>query len=95
MSKIARRKWVVVMCATVVLLTASSVAAQPGGSDLEQWQRQELQSLVEVVSAALSGQIVPAEDPFEFRPDFLKGTERYKYDLGATNQALYRISTQR
>ena len=81
MSQIARRKWVVVMCATVVLLTASSVAAQdtPGGGDLEEWQRQELQSLVEVVSAALSGQIVPAEDPFEFRPDFLKGTDGNAY----------------
>ena len=27
--------------------------------------------------------------------EFLRGTERYKYDLGATDRALYRISAQR
>ncbi len=29
------------------------------------------------------------------RFEFLRGTERYKYDLGATDRALYRISAQR
>ena len=37
--------------------------------------RQETQSLVEVVKAAVQGQLVPSERPFEWEFDFLKGVE--------------------
>ena len=82
MNDSARRKWVTVVCVTAALLTASSVAAQdaPDGSALlEDWQRQELRTLIDVVRAAHNGQIVASVDPFEFRPDFLKGTDGNTY----------------
>lgn len=83
MSQIARRNWVVALCAVAVLLAVSWVAAQDSttsGNVLEEWQQEELQSLVEVVSAALNGQVIlPAENPFEIRTDFLKGTDGNAY----------------
>ena len=82
MNNNARRIWVMAVCVAVaLLLTASSARAQDPEttSALEDWQRQELQSLVEVVGAALRGQLVATEKPFVFKPDFLKGTDGNTY----------------
>ena len=66
-----------------LLLLAVPATAQAQTPDetnvLEEWQTTELQSLVEVVSAALQGQLVPTEDPFELSPDFLKGADGNTY----------------
>ena len=81
MSQITRHRGFVALCVAALLGTVSWVAAQdtPVTSSLEEWQREELQALVEVVSAGLAGQVVPSEDPFEFRPSFLKGTDGQAY----------------
>ena len=81
MKEISRRLMVGVVCVSVaVMMFATSVAGQAEQeqegeqNQLETWERAELESLVEVVRAALLGQLTPTEDPFELTPDFLKGT---------------------
>jgi len=81
----ARRKLIIGgVVAVSLLLTAPSVRAQDQEtsalSSLEDWQREELQSLVEVVGAALRGQLVEeVEKPFVFNPGFLQGAEGNTY----------------
>ena len=76
MHDIVRRTGILAACFAVALLTVSPAAAQ---EDLEDWQRAELRSLLEAIQAALAGRIVPTGDPFEFRADFLKGTDGNAY----------------
>ena len=76
MHDLVRRTRVLTACVAVALLTVSPAAAQ---DDLEDWQRAELRSMLEAIEAALDGRIVPDGDPFEFRADFLKGTDGNAY----------------
>ncbi len=76
MSDIVRRTGVLTTCAAVALLAVAPAAAQ---DDLEDWQRAELRSMLDAIEAAIEGRIVPVGDPFEFRPDFLKGTDGDAY----------------
>ena len=70
----ARRVSVMVsFVAAALLLAAAPVAAQ---AELEDWQRDELEPLVDVVASALDGEIVPQEDPFELVPDLHQGHGR-------------------
>ena len=61
--------------AAALLLAAGPVAAQ----ELEDWQRDELEPLVDIVASALDGEIVPQEDPFELAPTFIKATDGNTY----------------
>ena len=81
-----RYRWVGVVCvAASLLLAASSATTQDQDQDqdqvaqLEEWQQQELQALVEVVKAALQGQVLTTEKPFSLKPAFLKGTDGNTY----------------
>lgn len=76
MHDLARRASVALACAAVALLTVPPAAAQ---DDLEDWQQAELRSMLEAIEAALAGRIVPTSEPFEFRADFLKGTDGNAY----------------
>ncbi len=76
MQDIARPLKILAACAVVALLTVAPAAAQ---DDLENWQRAELRAMLEAIEAALDGRIVPDGAPFEFRPDFLKGTDGNAY----------------
>lgn len=58
-----------------LLLAAAPVAAQ----ELEDWQREELEPLIDVVASALDGEIVAQEDPFELLPTFIKATDGNSY----------------
>ena len=82
MNTIARWRCIAVACAIVFLLPLApftTAAAQNMSQDLEDWQRDELQSLVEIVVAALSGELVQLDDPFSVQPDYLKGTDNLTY----------------
>ena len=46
---------------------------------IEDWQRAELQALVDVVGEALRGELVQLEDPFTLTSDFLKGIDGQTY----------------
>lgn len=61
--------------ATALLLAAAPVAAQ----ELEDWQRDELEPLVDVVASALDGELVPQDDPFALVPTFIKATDGNTY----------------
>jgi hypothetical protein len=61
--------------AAALLLAALPVAAQ----ELEDWQRDELEPLVEVVASALDGELVPQDDPFDLVPTFIKATDGNTY----------------
>lgn len=78
MNDIARRTRILAACFSVALLTTVPPLAA-SAQDLEDWQRDELRGLVEVVNAAMEGDIVPEADPFELRPDFVKGTDGNVY----------------
>lgn len=75
MNDIAKRIWIVASCvAVMLLLTTSSVAAQEA-VELEDWQQQELESLIDVVAAAQGGQLVAQDNPFTLNASFLKGAD--------------------
>ncbi len=75
MNDIARRNWVVASCvAATLLLTTSSMAAQDA-VELEDWQQEELESLIEVVAAVQGGELVAQDNPFSLDPSFLKGAD--------------------
>ena len=65
-------------CVAVLTVTLAMPVAAPAQEpeqqqrQLEDWEREELRTLVEVVSAALQGQLQPTERPFELNTDFLK-----------------------
>ncbi len=69
--------------AACVMLAAFLFAAPAAGQDeaareLEDWEREELQALVEAVGEALEGE-APTEDPIELAPSFVKGTDGNTY----------------
>lgn len=76
MNDIVRRTSVLTASVAAALLAVAPAAAQ---DDLEDWQRAELRSMLEAIEAALDDRIVPVSEPFEFRPDFLKGTDGNAY----------------
>ena len=76
MNDIVRRARLSTACVAVALLAVAPAAAQ---DDLEDWQRAELRAMLDAIEAALDNRIVPVGDPFEFRPDFLKGTDGDAY----------------
>ena len=98
MNDIARRTRALTACVAVALLAVAPAAAQ---DDFEDWQRAELRAMLDAIDAALDGRIVPVAEPFEFRPDFLKGTDGDAYvpftvsidparvDAGALSMYLY------
>ena len=82
MTQIFRRQLAAVWCLTVVALVCAVPAAgqdEPPPRELSDWERAELQSLVEVVGAARAGELAPVEDPFDMAPSFLKGTDGNTY----------------
>ena len=84
MTQIFRREWVAVACLTAAALVCAAPAAaqdepQQPPRELSDWERAELQSLVEVVGAARAGELAPVEDPFDLLPSFLKGTDGNTY----------------
>ena len=62
-----------------LLAVVPASAAQDPQVDMEDWQRAELQTLVDVVAAAVRGQGVFTEKPFRMTTDFLKGLEGKTY----------------
>ena len=82
MTQIFRRQLAAVACLTVAALVCAAPAAgqeEPQPPELSDWERAELQSLVQVVGAARAGELDPVEDPFELAPSFLKGTDGNTY----------------
>ncbi len=72
-----------VAAAACVALAAFLFAAPAAGQDdaareLEDWEREELQALVEAVGDALEGDAA-TEDPLELQPSFVKGTDGNTY----------------
>ena len=72
-----------VAAAACVALAAFLFAAPAAGQDeaareLEDWEREELQALVEAVGEALDGE-APTEDPVGLAPSFVKGTDGNTY----------------
>ena len=79
MRYIARRTRFLAACASVALLSIVLPFAAGAQDDLEDWQRDELRGLLDAITSAVEGEIVPEADPFELRPDFLKGTDGQVY----------------
>jgi hypothetical protein len=82
MNQIFRQQLTAAACLTVAALVCAAPAAgqdEPQPRELSDWERAELQSLVEVVGAARAGELVPVEDPFDLSPSFLKGTDGNSY----------------
>ena len=73
------RLWTAV--AVMAMLTQPVLAGQSEQEPrvLAEWEQTELRGLVDVVGAALQGELVQTKNPFEFRPNFLKGTEGNTY----------------
>jgi hypothetical protein len=74
MNDIVRRTKILAACLSVAML-ATVLPAAAIAQDLEDWQRDELRGLLDAITSAVEGEIVPEADPFELRPDFLKGTD--------------------
>ena len=71
-----RSAWVVAGCVTAMLLAAAPVGAQ----DLEDWQEDELRTLVAAVDQALRGERVPDDaGAITYLPSYLKGAEDVTY----------------
>ncbi|MCE2542803.1 MAG: hypothetical protein J4F30_05140 [Acidobacteria bacterium] len=83
MTQIFRQQLAAIACLTVAALVCAVPAAgqeeEPQPRELTDWERAELQSLVEVVGAARAGELDPVEDPFDMSPSFLKGTDGATY----------------
>ena len=67
------------VAALVCAVPAAGQEAQPQPRELAEWERVELQALVEVVTAARTGELEQAEDPFDLSPSYLKGTDGNTY----------------
>ena len=102
-----RRQLIAVVSVLAILMLSVPAAGQDDtgeSTELEDWQRAELQGLVEVVGAALKGELTPTEDPFELTPSFLKGTDGNTYvpftvaidpgKLGGSRVAVYLYVTE-
>ena len=60
---------------TLAIFTIPCVVLPVVAQEQEEAVRREIQSLAEVVEAAIQGQLVPTERPFGWENDFLKGEE--------------------
>ena len=106
MQRIFQRRAVLVACALTLLLVLAPAAdvsltatQDQDTAQMEEWQRDEMQALVEIVGAALRGELVQLEDPFTLKTDFLKGTDGLTYvpftvvldpeSLGESSLAMY------
>ena len=105
MNLIFRLRWSVAVCASVLMLAIPAISQdQEQENQFEEWQRAELRSLVEVVNAALQGQVVPTEKPFQLKADFLKGQDGTTYvpftltidpaKVGSSSIAMYLFVTE-
>ncbi len=67
-------------CATLAafLFVAPAAGQDDSARELEDWERDELQALVEAVGEALEGD-AQAEDPLELTPSFVKGADGNTY----------------
>ena len=77
-----RRQLAPAVCMLAVLIVAVPAAGQNDAEqprELEDWERAELQELVQVVVAARRGELTPAADPFELTPSYLKGADGNTY----------------
>ena len=75
-----RLRLLAVVCAVLQFLVVSPTSAtQDSQSTMEPWQLSELQTLVDVVSAAIRGQGEFTDEPFSMSADFLKGMEGKTY----------------
>ena len=79
MKNILRRLSLLALCVCLLLLAVPAIGQEEEEIPLEEWQRLELQGLVEVVGAALQGQLLQAETPFETKFDFMKGEAGNSY----------------
>ena len=82
MYRISSRRDVAMACVLTLTLASAAVVtvtAQDNVPELQDWERAELQSLLEVVTAARRGELVQLEDPFTLTPDFMKGTDGLTY----------------
>lgn len=84
MSRMFSRRNLTAACTLALLVALAPVAqvkliATQDASSLEVWQIAELQTLVDVVSAAIDGELVQHEDPFAFKSDFMKGMDGVTY----------------
>ena len=75
MKDCVRSAWVVAGCVTAMMFAAAPVGAQ----DLEDWQEDELRTLVAAVDEALRGERVSDEGAITYLPSFLKGAEDVTY----------------
>ena len=66
----------------VFVLGSTVVGQEPEqeqANQLEDWERAELQTLVQTVGAALRGELTQDGNPFTLQPDFLKGADGFTY----------------
>ena len=106
MRKMFSRRNVTAACTLTLLVMLAPVAEvnliatqDKSASSLQKWQAAELQTLVDVVGAALNGDLVQHEDPFTLKSDFLKGMDGLTYvpftvtlapeSLGESSLAMY------
>ena len=104
MNDIAPRLSVLAVCAGLLLLAVPATAQENQETQFEEWQQGELQSLAEVVTAAIRGQLVQEEKPFEFTAGYIKGENGTTYVpftlaidpamIGSPSVALYGIVTE-
>ena len=76
MTQIFRRQLATVACLTVAALVCAAPAAgqeEPQPPELSDWERAELQSLVQVVGAARAGELDSVEDRFEIGAQLSEG----------------------
>ncbi len=75
MKDCVRSAWVVAGCVTAMLLAVAPVGAQ----DLEDWQEEELRTLVAAVDQARRGERAPDVGAITYLPSYLKGAEDVTY----------------
>ena len=73
-SIVGSRAWMLVAC--LALAIAASPGLQAQEQELTEEEEREIVSLATIVGAALQGQIVPTEEPFEWENDYLKSNEQ-------------------
>ena len=82
MSEMFRRRLAAAVCGLALVIFAVPAVGQNDEQqprELADWERAELQGLVEVVGAAVKGELTPTEDPFELTASYLKGTNGNTY----------------
>ena len=67
------------VAAVICVAPAAGQEAAPQPRELADWEREELQALVQAVTAARTGETAPGADPFDLAPSYLKGTDGNTY----------------